>query len=81
MWADMEPRGQSYQQVVFLTPLRRWARPDDIAAAVAFLASKDASHITGAALPVDGGITVGSPASVEPWPPLESVQAKPRPHE
>jgi meso-butanediol dehydrogenase/(S,S)-butanediol dehydrogenase/diacetyl reductase len=34
--------------------------PDDIAAAVAFLASEDARFITGVVLPVDGGITAGS---------------------
>ncbi|MFC4494272.1 SDR family NAD(P)-dependent oxidoreductase [Streptomyces ovatisporus] len=38
-------------------PLGRVGRPDDIAAAVAFLASADAAWITGITLPVDGGIT------------------------
>ncbi len=36
-------------------PLNRCAEPSEIAAAIAFLASDDASFITGAALPVDGG--------------------------
>lgn len=36
-------------------PLRRVGRPEDVAHAVAFLASDDAAHITGVNLPVDGG--------------------------
>jgi 2-hydroxycyclohexanecarboxyl-CoA dehydrogenase len=39
-------------------PLRRIAEPEDIAAAVAFLASDDASYITGQALSVSGGLTM-----------------------
>lgn len=39
------------------TPLRRLGEPDDIAAAIAFLASDDARWITGRTLLADGGIT------------------------
>ncbi|MEV6945079.1 SDR family NAD(P)-dependent oxidoreductase [Streptomyces sp. NPDC051172] len=40
-----------------LYPLGRVGEPDDIAAAVAFLASREASWITGTSLTVDGGVT------------------------
>jgi 3-oxoacyl-[acyl-carrier protein] reductase len=41
------------------TPLGRIGQPSEIAAAVAFLASDDASFITGQTLVVDGGATTG----------------------
>lgn len=37
------------------TPMGRWARPHEIAATALFLASDEASFITGTAVPVDGG--------------------------
>jgi len=39
-------------------PLRRLGRPEDVAAAVAFFASEEASFITGQHLVIDGGMTV-----------------------
>ena len=39
--------------------LRRFGRPEEIAAVAAFLVSTDASFLTGAAIPVDGGYTAG----------------------
>jgi meso-butanediol dehydrogenase/(S,S)-butanediol dehydrogenase/diacetyl reductase len=43
-----------------LYPLGRVGEPEDVAAAVAFLASSDAAWITGHTLPVDGGLMTGA---------------------
>ena len=40
-------------------PLQRFGRPEEIAAAILYLASDEAAFVTGAALPVDGGYTAG----------------------
>jgi NAD(P)-dependent dehydrogenase (short-subunit alcohol dehydrogenase family) len=50
-----------FDEVSAYYPLRKVATPGDVAAAVAFLVSDDASHITGVVLPVDGGISAGIP--------------------
>ncbi len=46
--------------IIQLTPLGRFGTPEDIAQAVAFLASEQAGFITGATLRVDGGLATGS---------------------
>jgi len=49
-------KGTDFEQVMIdLTPMGRLGRPEEIAAAIAYLASDDASFVTGSELVVDGG--------------------------
>lgn len=48
---------QMREYIAATTPMGRMGQPDEIAAAIAFLASDDAAYVTGAELYVDGGFT------------------------
>jgi NAD(P)-dependent dehydrogenase (short-subunit alcohol dehydrogenase family) len=52
-------REQRVDEILAAVPLRRMATPDEIAGVIAFLASPDAAYITGAVIPVDGGVGMG----------------------
>jgi NAD(P)-dependent dehydrogenase (short-subunit alcohol dehydrogenase family) len=49
---------ESWQSAARANPLARLAEPEQVAAVVAFLLSPAAAHMTGALLPVDGGLTL-----------------------
>ncbi|MEM9168034.1 MAG: SDR family oxidoreductase [Pseudomonadota bacterium] len=60
LWADLERTGaaqDAFKAVNAAQPIGRIGRPEDIANGVAYLASDDASFVTGSELVIDGGYT------------------------
>ncbi|MGE0093072.1 MAG: SDR family NAD(P)-dependent oxidoreductase [Alphaproteobacteria bacterium] len=53
---DQDP--EIVQRIIKKIPFRRWAKPEEQAAAMAFLCSTDADYITGQVLSVSGGLTM-----------------------
>lgn len=62
---DFEPTA-FHDEVFRLTPLGRPGYPEEIAALVRFLASSEASYVTGATVPIDGGRSGITPATITP---------------
>ncbi len=56
----VNPVTEAYATAVSINPLGRRGRPDDIAAAVSWLASDDAAWVTGTVVRIDGGASAGA---------------------
>jgi NAD(P)-dependent dehydrogenase (short-subunit alcohol dehydrogenase family) len=56
---------QVFDKLARWYPVGRVGEPQDIAAAIAFLASDEAAFVNGANLVVDGGLTAGMPVMIE----------------
>jgi len=54
---------ESSDQWLNQVPLQRFGKPDDVANVVLFLASEESSYVTGAVIPVDGGMFIVQ----DPW--------------
>ena len=46
------------ESILASVPLRRFGEANEVASTVSFLASEDAGYITGAIIPVDGGLGI-----------------------
>jgi NAD(P)-dependent dehydrogenase (short-subunit alcohol dehydrogenase family) len=56
MLRGIAPSKEAAEQVAANIPMKRLGQPEEVASVVAFLASSDASYITGEEINVDGGM-------------------------
>ena len=67
MWEPMLGSGPAREArmaaLVAGTPLKRFGRPEEVAALAVMLASDDSAYVTGAEFNIDGGLLAGSAAS------------------
>jgi NAD(P)-dependent dehydrogenase (short-subunit alcohol dehydrogenase family) len=71
--ARLEKDPRLFERLARWYPLGRVAEPEDVARAVAFLGSDEAGYITGAVLPVDGGLMAGMAVMIDEF----VLEAKP----
>ncbi|MFM1653176.1 SDR family NAD(P)-dependent oxidoreductase [Brevibacillus sp. B_LB10_24] len=58
------------ERILSRTPQGRYGKPEEVAAVVDFLASPEASFVTGVILPIDGGLLAGDPMLYPPATPI-----------
>jgi meso-butanediol dehydrogenase/(S,S)-butanediol dehydrogenase/diacetyl reductase len=61
IWDELPDPKRAEERIIRRHPMHRAATPEEIAKVALFLASDDSSFVTGAAIPVDGGILSGWP--------------------
>jgi NAD(P)-dependent dehydrogenase (short-subunit alcohol dehydrogenase family) len=67
------PAAEQWERMGRMHPIGRVGQPEEVAKAVTFLASDEASFITGVALPVDGGLEAGAPPQRSPLNPEQPI--------